>query len=134
MVGWRRKSRFILGRWPSVSITHHFTLLRIPLPSVYVCAVALACEMRPNDKLLNAREKYIEGRIAFISKQKDQALASWKKASELDPTWAMPPNGVGVIYNEKKNFEAARKYLFEAVRREASWAVPYNSIGTSLLS
>ena len=87
--------------------------------------------MRPNDKLLNAREKYIEGRIAFISKQKDQALASWKKASELDPTWAMPRNGVGVIYNEKKNFEAARKYLFEAVRREASWAVPYNSIGTS---
>ena len=37
----------------------------------------------------------------------------------------MPPNGVGVIYNEKKNFEAARKYLFEAVRREAS------CIGTS---
>jgi Flp pilus assembly protein TadD len=90
-----------------------------------------AVEMRPNDNGLNAREKYIEGRIAFISNQKDQALDLWKKASDLDRTWAMPPNGVGVIYNEKKSFEAARKYLFEAIRREASWAVPYNSIGTS---
>ncbi len=90
-----------------------------------------ACEMRPNDNGLNAREKYIEGRIAFISNQKDQALDLWKKASDLDRTWAMPPNGVGVIYNEKKSFETARKYLFEAIRREASWAVPYNSIGTS---
>ena len=90
-----------------------------------------AVEMRPNDNGLNAREKYIEGRIAFISNQKDQALDLWKKASDLDRTWAMPPNGVGVIYNEKKSFETARKYLFEAIRREASWAVPYNSIGTS---
>jgi Flp pilus assembly protein TadD len=90
-----------------------------------------AVEMRPDDNPLNAREKYIEGRIAFISNQKDQALDLWKKASDLDRTWAIPPNGIGVIYNEKKSFETARKYLFEAIRREASWAVPYNSIGTS---
>jgi tetratricopeptide (TPR) repeat protein len=90
-----------------------------------------AVEMRPNDKGLNARAKYLEGRIAFISNKKDQALELWKKASDLDGGWAMPSNGVGVIYNEKKSFEMARKYLFEAVRREATWAVPYNSIGTS---
>lgn len=31
-----------------------------------------------------------------------------------------------------KDFNIAKRgFLFEAVRREASWAVPYNSIGTS---
>lgn len=74
-------------------------------------AMQWAIEMRPNDNSLNAREKYIEGRIAFMSNQKDQALDLWKKASDLDGTWAMPPNGVGVIYNEKKSFETARQTL-----------------------
>lgn len=107
---------------------------REPSPSEWQNALKSmqwASEMRLGDNAINARAKYIEGRIAFISNQKDQALDLWKKASDLDRAWSMPPNGVGIIYNEKKNFEAARKYLFEAIRRESSWAVPYNSIGTS---
>lgn len=73
-----------------------------------------AIEIRPNDNGLNARAKYIEGRIAFISNLKDQALELWKKASDLDSAWAMPPNGIGVIYNEKKSFEFVKPMLVES--------------------
>lgn len=88
-------------------------------------------EIRPNDAALNARYNYIEGRIAFMSNQKDRALDLWKTASDVDRSWAMPANGIGVIYNERKSFETARRFLFEAIRRDAGWAVPYNSVGTA---
>ena len=43
----------------------------------------------------------------------------------------MPLNGVGLIYNEKKDYETAREWLGKAIEMEPNWAIPYNNYGTS---
>ena len=55
----------------------------------------------------------------------------WKKAADLDKIWAVPLNGIGLIYNEQKNYEEAKKWLRQAIEREPTWAVPYNNLGTA---
>lgn len=93
--------------------------------------IAWACELKPDDGTLTAKAKYIEGRIAYLSNKKDDALSLWKRASELDKTWALAVNAVGVLYNERKDYQTARQFALEAIRREPNWAVPYNNVGTS---
>jgi tetratricopeptide (TPR) repeat protein len=90
-----------------------------------------ASEIKSNDNTLIAKSNYCAGRIAYLANRKDEAFKLWKLASEQDTSWAMPTNGIGLIYNERKDYSTARQYLFEATRREPDWAVPYNNIGTS---
>jgi len=90
-----------------------------------------ASEMKPADTALAARAKYIEGRVAFLSGQKDQALTVWKRANDLDKTWAVPTNGLGILFIEKKDYQTARAYLLDAIHRDDTWAVPYNNVGTT---
>jgi tetratricopeptide (TPR) repeat protein len=92
---------------------------------------AWASKIKPNDKGLRARADYCLGRVAYLEKRADDALNLWQRASETDPAWAVPTNGVGLVYNEKKEYATARQYLHEAVRRNPNWAYPYNNIGTS---
>lgn len=90
-----------------------------------------AVEMKPNDSGLSARATYCAGRAAYLGNRKDEAMELWKRASDLDRSWALPTNGVGLIYNERKDYSSARGYLLEATRRNPGWAVPYNNLGTS---
>jgi tetratricopeptide (TPR) repeat protein len=90
-----------------------------------------ASEIKPDDNALAARAAYCEGRLAYLNDRKEQARAAWQKASELDASWAVATNGVGLIYNERKEYEIARTFLREAIRRDPRWAVPYNNLGTS---
>jgi tetratricopeptide (TPR) repeat protein len=93
--------------------------------------LAWANEMKPNDSGLSARAIYCSGRSAYLGNRKDEAMDLWKRASDLDRAWALPTNGVGLIYNERKEYANARDYLLEATRRNPDWAVPYNNLGTS---
>lgn len=93
--------------------------------------MAWASEMKPTDNSLAARAKYIEGRAAFLTGQKDQALDLWKRASDVDKLWAVPANSVAVIFIERKDYQTARAYLLDAIRRDEKWAVPYNNVGTT---
>lgn len=93
--------------------------------------MAWASELKPDDGTLAARARYIEGRIAYLSNKRDDALSLWKRATELDKTWALAANAVGVVYNERKQYQTARFFALEAIRREPNWAVPYNNVGTS---
>lgn len=92
-----------------------------------------AGELKPDDGTLPGRARYIEGRVAYLSNQKDDALALWTRASDLDKQWAVPANGLGVLYSERQQYAAARQFIFEAIRREPGWAVPYNNAGTSFV-
>jgi tetratricopeptide (TPR) repeat protein len=93
--------------------------------------IAWAIELKPDDGALAAKAKYIEGRIAYLSNKKDEALSLWKRATELDKAWALAANAVGVLYNERKEYQTARQFALEAIRRDSNWAVPYNNVGTS---
>jgi hypothetical protein len=90
-----------------------------------------AVELKPGDSSLLARSLYCEGRLAFLSKDEDRAIAVWTRAADADKSWPLPVNGIGLIYTARKNYPAARTYYFEALHRDASWAYPYNNIGTS---
>jgi len=93
-----------------------------------------ASEINPQDQSLAARASYCAGRVANLSNRKDEAITYWKRAAEQDATWAMPLNGIGLIHNERKNYQMARSFFFEAIRREPQLALPYNNVGTSFLS
>jgi tetratricopeptide (TPR) repeat protein len=93
--------------------------------------LAWANEIRPQDTSLAARAAYCTGRVSYLNKNKDDALRDWKRASDLDRMWALPENHIGLVYNERHEYVAARSFLTEAIRREPQWAVPYNNLGTS---
>lgn len=94
-------------------------------------AMTWAIELNPDDTALAAKGTYIEGRIAYLNNKKDEALSLWKRATELDKNWALAANAIGVLYNERKEYQSARQFALEAIRREPAWAVPYNNVGTS---
>jgi tetratricopeptide (TPR) repeat protein len=69
--------------------------------------------------------------VNYINKNIDAAIEDWKKAADLDKKWAVPLNGIGLIYNEQQKFEEAKKWFRQAIERDANWAIPYNNLGTS---
>lgn len=95
--------------------------------------LAWASEIQPNDKGLLAKASYAAGRVAYLRGEKDKALDWWKKAYDQDKSWFLPANGLGIIYNERKNYVAARKVLQDAIEREPNSPLPYNNLGTAWL-
>jgi tetratricopeptide (TPR) repeat protein len=61
----------------------------------------------------------------------NEAITEWEKASDLDTDWAVPANGLGLIYNKRKDFGTARIWFNRAILRDATWAIPYSNMGTS---
>jgi tetratricopeptide (TPR) repeat protein len=90
-----------------------------------------AVELNPADKKLAARAAYCEGRAAFVQRQNDPALQSWNRASELDPAWALPVNGIGLIYQSRKDYGSSRSYFLRAMNLDPSWAHPYENLGNN---
>lgn len=90
-----------------------------------------AVEMRPADAPTAAKAAYCRGRVNYLNEQKEAAIADWKRAADLDKKWALPLNGIGLIYNERKDYDTARTWLRQATEREPNWAIPYNNLGTS---
>ncbi|MDQ3799010.1 MAG: tetratricopeptide repeat protein [Acidobacteriota bacterium] len=90
-----------------------------------------ASKIQPDDKNLAAKLAYCKGRVAYLTDNKNAALEEWKRAADLDAKWALPLNAVGLIYNEKKDYETARKWFDKAIEIEPRWAIPYNNYGTS---
>jgi tetratricopeptide (TPR) repeat protein len=90
-----------------------------------------ASEIQPQDSQIAAKAAYCKGRVNYLTENKQAAIEDWKKAADLDKKWALPLNGIGLIYNELKNYETARTFLQKAIDREPVWAFPYNNFGTS---
>ncbi len=87
-----------------------------------------ATEIKPGDNAIGARSTYFAGRVAYLNNRKDETIKLYKQAHDLDTAWATPANGLGVIYNERRQFQSARQFLEEATRREPSWALPYYNL------
>ena len=90
-----------------------------------------ATELKPDDGSLRARSLYAEGRIAYLSKDENNAITTWERAADADPSWPLPINGIGLIYTGRKDYETARRYYQIAIQRDANWAYPYNNMGTA---
>ncbi|HEY0722496.1 MAG TPA: tetratricopeptide repeat protein, partial [Pyrinomonadaceae bacterium] len=90
-----------------------------------------ATDLRPDDGGLRARTLYAEGRIAYLSKDENNAISTWERAADADPSWPLPINGIGLIYTGRKDYESARRYYQIAIQRDSNWAYPYNNMGTA---
>jgi tetratricopeptide (TPR) repeat protein len=92
-----------------------------------------AIELKPGDNKLAARAAYCEGRAAFIQRQADSALQSWTRAAKLDPSWALPINGTGLVYQGRKDYATSRSYFLRAMNLDPNWAHPYENLGNNYL-
>lgn len=90
-----------------------------------------ASELTPDDSKLRSRLVYCEGRIAFLSNAEGQATEAWNRAAEIDKSWPLPINGIGLIYTAHKDYRTARSYYLAASQRSPDWAYPYNNLGTA---
>lgn len=90
-----------------------------------------ASEIRPSDSQVSAKAAFCKGRVKYIEANTEAAIEDWKKAADLDKKWAVPLNGIGLIYNERQRWEEAKKWFRQAIERDSNWAIPYNNLGTA---
>jgi len=92
-----------------------------------------AAELKPGDNKLSARAAYCDGRAAFVQRQYDVTLQLWNQAANLDPTWVLPINGIGLVYQARKDYGTSRSYFIRAINLDPSWAHPYENLGNNYL-
>lgn len=90
-----------------------------------------AVELNPGNNQIASRAAYCDGRAAYLQKQYDRALPLYTRAANLDNTWALPVNGIGLIYLDRKDFSDARASFSDAISRDANWPVPYANMGSA---
>lgn len=90
-----------------------------------------ASEMRPFDSQISAKAAFCKGRVSYLKENTDAALEDWKKSADLDKKWAIPMNGIGLIYNERQKWEEGKKWFRQAIERDGNWAIPFNNLGTA---
>lgn len=92
-----------------------------------------AQELNPGNSSIAARAAYCRGRAAYLQKDLDEALRWWTSAGDLDKSWVLPVNGLGMVHTAKKNWDTARTYFFQALQRDANWPFPDENIGNTYL-
>lgn len=90
-----------------------------------------AVELNPGNSQIASRAAYCDGRAAYLQKLNDRALPLFTRAANLDKTWALPVNGVGLIYLDRKDFSNARASFSDAISRDSNWPVPYANLGSA---
>jgi serine/threonine-protein kinase len=81
-------------------------------------------ELKPGAKY-EARKVFAQARVDFLRKDFDKAMTGYKRASELDPKWAAPYNGIGRAYLNLKDKVRARDYYLRATAADAEWLYPW---------
>lgn len=88
-----------------------------------------ALEIAPYDSQLKARQKYCYGRLAFLAKRYDSAIAAYKEAIQNDPNWALPYNSIGVVYVRKREWAKVLEWCSQARSRDSDWVFPHLNMG-----
>ena len=85
----------------------------------------------PTDKPIEAKWKYAEGEIAKSQNRIDEAERSFRSATQINPSWALPNNRLGLLCVERKRYRDSIKYFERAIELEPNWEFPYNNEGTA---
>ncbi|MGH9832734.1 MAG: protein kinase domain-containing protein, partial [Blastocatellia bacterium] len=81
------------------------------------------------DKTYESRKYFSQARLDFLRKDYNKAIAGFRRASELDPSWAMAFNGLARAYlNAKDKYNAKDNYL-RATNLDPSWLYPWINLG-----
>jgi tetratricopeptide (TPR) repeat protein len=90
-----------------------------------------ARQLETNDKSLEARWKFAEGEVAKSQKRLDEAERHFAAAAQIDNSWALPQNSLGLLRSESRKWADAIPYYQRATELQPDWEIPYNNMGTS---
>ena len=89
-----------------------------------------AAELNPADSKVAAKAAYSEGRAAYVQDKKSEgAIQSWNRAASLDKSWALPVNGMGLIYQSRDDHANSKSYFLRAMNLAPNWPHPYENLG-----
>ena len=90
-----------------------------------------ARQLDPNDKSLEARWKFAEAEVAKSQKRMDEAERNYSAAAQIDSSWALPQNSLGLLRAESRRWADAIPYYQRATELQPDWEIPYNNMGTA---
>jgi Flp pilus assembly protein TadD len=85
--------------------------------------------IRPSDPSLEPKHLFCQGRALIIENKIDEAIASLKKAVELDQRAAHSYNALGIAYEKKGENGRAQEAFEQAARLAPNWSLPRSHIG-----
>jgi tetratricopeptide (TPR) repeat protein len=83
------------------------------------------------DKQIEARWRFAQGELAKSQLRKDDAERGYALAAQVNSSWALPQNSLGLLRNESKRYSDAIPYFQRAIDVQSSWEIPYNNMGTA---
>ena len=86
----------------------------------------------PEVRRLHARAAYERGVAAFRDKQASQALAAFREAIDTDPSVAIYPNALGLLYLELQRPDLALEQFTKATSADARFAEAHVNTGVAL--
>lgn len=92
--------------------------------------------LEPGDRALGARQKYVQGKLAEARDKRSEAWQAITLAAQLDSSWAVPPNDLGLLMVEdkvsgKQKWSNAIPYYRRAMALQPGWEIPFNNMGTA---
>ena len=90
-----------------------------------------ARQLDTHDKSLEAQWKFAEGEVAKSQKRFDEAERHFSAAAQIDSSWALPQNSLGLLRSESRRWADAITYYQRATELQPEWEIPYNNMGTS---
>jgi tetratricopeptide (TPR) repeat protein len=84
-----------------------------------------------SDKQIEARWRFAQGELAKWQLRKDDADKGFLLAAQVNSSWALPQNSLGLLRNESKRWSEAIPYFQRAIDLQSNWEVPYNNMGTA---
>ncbi|HMF57573.1 MAG TPA: tetratricopeptide repeat protein [Pyrinomonadaceae bacterium] len=99
-------------------------------------ALEWAHMLEPSDRQLEARWRYAEGREAYFQQRKSDAWRSISTASQLDSSWAVPLNDLGILRTDDRasgdqRWRDAISYYQRAMNLKSDWDILNNNMGTA---
>ena len=86
----------------------------------------------PEVRRLHARAAYERGVAAFRDKQASQALAAFREAIDTDPSVAIYPNALGLLYLELQRPDLALEQFTKATGADPRFAEAHVNTGVAL--
>jgi tetratricopeptide (TPR) repeat protein len=94
-----------------------------------------ACEWAhdivPGDKQIEARWRFASGEVAKSQKRMDEAERGFTAAAQVDSSWVLPQNSLGLLRSENRHWREAIPYYERAINLKPDWEIPYNNMGTA---
>jgi tetratricopeptide (TPR) repeat protein len=87
--------------------------------------------IEPGDKQLEGRWRFAEGEFAKLQSRRDDAERGFSQAAQLNSSWSLAQNSLGLLRSESKRYQDAIPYFQRAIDLQPEWEIPYNNMGTA---